>query len=278
MFQRHAGIVEGRGAGADHDDALACQRGEVDGIGRVRVAVARQAPRDDLRHRPGPGAVHAVREHDMAREQRAARTAPVLGLQRQHAGIARHDRRHAPPVVHAQFDPRRQPGQVVLPIVARDALQRGPGGLAVARLEPGADGKRREAEFRPRDVLRRAQRVHAREAAPDPFLPRWRRIQDLDGADRLQAQREAGRDAVLAGADDGDVLHGALGPLRRAHPGARRVGEGRQFPARPLLQRRKAERLVGQRRQAMRRQGVHAPRRAAPAACGPPAAGGSLCA
>ena len=41
-LQRRGGIVEGRGAGTDHGDALAAKRLEIDGVGRMGVAFLRQ--------------------------------------------------------------------------------------------------------------------------------------------------------------------------------------------------------------------------------------------
>src|ERR1700733_11762699 len=78
----------------------------------------------------------------------------------------RFDVRHLGLVRDADSDHSAQPGYVVMPKLARDLVESGPGLFAKAGFIPGARRQAWYAELRTGDLLGRAQRLHAREIDP----------------------------------------------------------------------------------------------------------------
>jgi hypothetical protein len=100
------------------------------------------------------------------------------------------------------------------------------------RLEPGAEGERGQAERRPGQRLRRAQRLHPGEGHPGTLPPRFRPVQHPDIVDAHQPQLRRRRQPAHPRADD-DIGHA----LALRHPGLRRQFQEFEVLAEPRLQR-----------------------------------------
>ncbi|MEJ0019387.1 MAG: hypothetical protein WDN25_23115 [Acetobacteraceae bacterium] len=227
MFQRGARGIERGGGGAEHADRLAAEGGEVDRILGVRVARGRQAAGQNVGDGAPAAAGKAGGEDDLAR--RLGGGAGGGGQVQDEMARGRLDAVEARGVARGDVEKTLVPAQVVGPVGPPDAIDRGVGVLAVARLVPGLEAQRRDAEFRALQALGRAQQVHPRRVQPDAgagFVGGG--LQDGDLADAGAAQREGQRAAGLAPADDGDVVVDA-GPVR--HPvGGVRADQAQRVP------------------------------------------------
>ena len=120
---------------------------------------------------------------------------PCLQLERNHLDL----------VLDRQAGRCAHPQQVAGPIQARYLVQLLPRLRAELRFMPGAVGERRHAQVRPGQVLRRAQRIHARKRSPGPFAPVRRAIDAAQVAHALAQERESRGLAAHATANDEDV-------------------------------------------------------------------------
>ena len=91
------------------------------------------------------------------------------------------------------------------------------------RLVPGAKRERGKPKIGPRQVLGRAQCIHARIGAPGALAPALRAINDAHVAHALARQRKCSRLPAHAGADDERVEHRlAVRPRGRRAPSSQR--------------------------------------------------------
>ncbi len=215
-LERGARVVERGRAGADDAHALAGQRREVDRLRRVRPARARRALRDG-RHVRAAEPVAAGSEHDVAREQRL-RVALRVEIEREQAVVARPQRDERRVVAHVQVEHAPIPAQIVHPLRARNLVERVPRVAAVLRFEPGAKRQRGQPERGAGKLLRRAQRIHARERDPRAFVAGRRAIDHALVVDAEQPQFGAGREPRHPAADDRDVEHAHAVDVARRHP------------------------------------------------------------
>jgi hypothetical protein len=121
-----------------------------------------------------------------------------------------------------------EPVEIVGPCRARNAIECIEIGAAVQRLVPRAERERGIPELRPRERLRRAQLMHARDRSPDAGIAGCGAVDDLDASDAFAFKAVGDRQAALAPADDDDVVVGAGS---RPHP----VGRVAPDPAQRVL-------------------------------------------
>jgi hypothetical protein len=148
-FERGRRVVERRGTGAEHGDALAGERGEVDGRARMRAQPWRQRL-DHRRHPPATRAFDAGRQHQLAREHRAA----AAQVQVEQTVGHRFDALERSVVLDRQRQHVAVPQQVVGPVAGRDLHQRRVVRGAPLRLMPCLVGEARQAEIGPGRRLR----------------------------------------------------------------------------------------------------------------------------
>jgi hypothetical protein len=159
------------------------------------------------------------RQHQLAGEQGAW----AIGVQ-DRGGQQIPAGRHADesgPVAHGDAQDAAEPGQIGLPVLARDGVDRGERGGTVLSLVPGLKGQTRQAQVRPADELGRAQRAHARIAQPDALAPFGVLVHQQDVAHLLAQQGGRHGQPALAGADDHNVQHA----LASRNPVAGGVGD-----------------------------------------------------
>ncbi len=225
LFQRKAGIVEGRGAAAQNAHTLAGQCGEIDVAGRVRVAMRGQGAADPLGHDPLAPALNAGGQNQLACEQGGAhRQMQAMDTRcevRLHAD-------HAGGIAHRQAQRCAIPAQIIHPARARNLVQRVPSGAAVLRLPPRAKRERWHAQIDRGDVLGRAQGLHARVGDPRAFLASRVFVDHQHVVYTLALQRERRAQAALAGADDDHVVDVPARMHARLHPGIAAVGQALQ--------------------------------------------------
>ena len=218
-FQRHAGRIERRCGGTDHRHHLAAQRAEIDGILGMRVTRSWQRLGQDARDVGAAIAGEASGQHDLSR--RFDLGLAIGGEMQPEVSVGRLDPAQPGPVADWYFKEMTIPAQVLGPVGALDAVDRGIGGGGVPRLVPSLKAERWNPEFRPRQCLRRAQQVHPRGIQPNA---RSRLVcggvDDRDMADARPAQREGDAAAGLPATDDGDVV---VDPRMVRHP-VRRIG------------------------------------------------------
>ncbi len=221
-FQRAGGVVEGGGSQADGGDVLALERGEVDSVGSMAdeaAEIGREGRGDAGLGLPLP----AGRQDQLAR--RGGLGAPVCMAKLQVEPVRRRpDRSQLDAILHRQGQHLPVPDQIVHPHRARDLAESFPSHRAMLRLIPGAEGQVGDAEYRPGQVVRAAQRVHAGIGDPRAFAPRLGFIQHPQALDPLAAEGKAHDQAEHAAAGDDHVAdQPAIGGARLRHPALRRV-------------------------------------------------------
>ena len=211
--------------------ARAPQPREVDRSVGVVVAVGRQGIADEVRDRPGAGAVVAGRDHDGAGVAQGCRRPPARDdRQRLRIGVA--DVGHGRVALDREIEGRPIPVEVAGPGPAGDAVERVPGRRAVMGRVPGLHGEARAAELDPVQDFRRPEFLHPGERVPHALPPGRRAVQHEDVGDALAPQRRRDGEARLTGAHDDRRMDGRSVRHRpRRHPGDGGVAQRREFGA-----------------------------------------------
>ena len=209
-LERGGGVVEGRRARAQHRHALAGQRREVDLLAGVRVEPRRQPVADHRRDLPLPRAVDPGRQHDPPRAQRllpGVGPGARVGDGTSQAAASAFQRKRPDARVRPDGNLERPPvpGEVGRPGLLGDEPHRLPAAGAVLRLVPGARREAGDAEIGSGQVLRRAQRPHAREVEPGPGAIERVVVDDQHVRDALACEPERRGETALPRAHDQDV-------------------------------------------------------------------------
>ena len=222
MLEGGGGVVERAGAGAQDADALPSEGGEIDRVVGVVHPLGREVV-EERRNVPSPGALDAGGEHDVPGEEHP-RPVGALEVQAQGAvGIRRRDRRDGGGTDDLDAGDRAVPLQEPLPRDGREEGDIVPRRCAVHGLEPRARTHRRDAPRRPGDVLRGAQRVHARVRGPRPGGVDRGGVEDDDVVDAAAAQAPGEHEPGLSTAHDHDrVFTVAFADPRPCVPRAQR--------------------------------------------------------
>ena len=181
------------------------QPGEIDLVRGMGVAVRRQSVGQCRRNIGAAIAGDAIGEDHLAR---GLDLGCAAGFEMQpEMPVGRLDACQAGGVADRDAEKSAIPAEIIGPILARNALDRGIGGLAMPRLVPGLEAQRGDAVFGPRQGLGRAQHIHPGRIAPYPG-PCFVRghVDDRDFADPGPAQRKGKSAAALPAADDHDVV------------------------------------------------------------------------
>ena len=197
-LQRGRGIVEGRGAGADHRNPFAAQAREVDRLRRMRAKRRRQMAQR-LRNGPVAHAFLPGRQHDLPRKERVDAVSGLHLGREQSTGRGR-DLDDLATIAHRQVQDAPEPEQIFRPELARNQVEIPPILLAEARLVPGLVGQARNIKIGPGEMLRTAQRVHAGIGEPRPFLSLLGFVEHEDVAHLRAHQPKRRREARLPGA------------------------------------------------------------------------------
>jgi len=174
-FQRRSGIVHGRGAYADDDDALAGQSVEIDRFGRMGPTVSWQAV-DEVRNGRTAKALAAAGHDHAACQDRLAGAASHFQLEK--AVGARRNTGDVDTAFDRQGQRLAIPGKVIHPHRTRYAEKGVPCGIAARCPVPGLERQRCHAVGRAQKLLGRAQRLHARIGDPWSLAPGGGAIDD----------------------------------------------------------------------------------------------------
>ena len=216
------GVVEGRGACAKHPDLAALEPREVD---IVQEWNTRPPPcprcRDRARGMPAraPHPSRRARPPAPLAARRSSRAPARPGQLDAHAVGGRVEPRHLVLFSTGDADRFAHPKQVSQPVFRRDLVKPLPSLGAVLRLIPSAKCQRGKSEVGPRQVLGRAQGVHARIGAPWALAPVRGAIDDAHVTHPVAHQGKSRRLPTDTGADDEYVEHRpAVWPWGRGHP------------------------------------------------------------
>ena len=181
-------------------------------------------------HRRDVGTAEAVapgREHEVARRHAPL---PGRGAQgRDHELPFAVEPDEMRPALGRDVGDPTVPVEVLGPVEARDAVDAGEGLGAVLGLVPGAEGQVRQAERRARELLGRAQGLHAGIGRPRTGETLPAAIDDGEAAQAQPFQPECRREPAHAAPDDEHVEHRPdLGVDTLGHPILGRLVEQRQ--------------------------------------------------
>src|SRR6202011_5007659 len=197
------GIVEGRGAGADHCNLFAAEAGEVDRLRRMHAKRRRQ-----MAQRPWNGPIaHTFlprREHNLARKN-IVDTGRGLDLGREQPACRRRDLDELAAIAHRKAHDAPEPDQILRPKLTRNKVEISPIVLPEPRLVPRLVGQAGNIKIGAGEILRTAQRMHAGISKPWSFSPLLGFVQHKDVGHLRAHQPKSRSETRLAGADHKQV-------------------------------------------------------------------------